>query len=180
MSRASYPKSADPASLGFSALEPADFLRCKTPPLPLPRAPAQRRPRPSPAGPGVLTPPLAHSFLLPGAPGALLGCIRLRFRALVCFLGAPAASDRLRGVTLGAILAPKMIIFDGFLRLLLRSLYLLVGVVFGAVFRFVFCLFWPRAKNTEDRNSTHPPCENLVFQGARPRRRSPEDDHKPL
>ena len=58
--------------------------------------------------------------------------------------------------------------------------YLLVGVVFGAVFRLVFCLFWPRAKNAEDRNSIHLPCENLVFQGARPRRRSPKDDNKPL
>ena len=58
--------------------------------------------------------------------------------------------------------------------------YLLVGVVFGGVFRFVFCLFSPRAKNGEDRNPTHSPRENLVFQGARPRRRSPKDDNKPL
>ena len=34
-------KSADPASLGFSALEPADFICYKTPPLPLPGAPSQ-------------------------------------------------------------------------------------------------------------------------------------------
>ena len=43
---------------------------------------------------------------------------------------------------------------------------------------FGFYVFWPRAKKTEERNPTHSPCENMFFQGARPRRRSPKDDNR--
>ena len=55
---------------------------------------------------------------------------------------------------------------------------LLFGAAFGAAFHFVFCVLWPRAKKAEERNSTHSPRENLFFQGARPRRRSPKDDNR--
>ena len=51
--------SADPASLGFSALEPADFICCKTPPHPRGSVSSPARP-----GPGVLVLLFCFSALL--------------------------------------------------------------------------------------------------------------------
>ena len=47
--------------------------------------------------------------------------------------------------------------------------------VFGDVF-FVFGRFGRARNKAEERNTAHPPRENLVFQGARPRRRRQQDE----
>ena len=49
---------------------------------------------------------------------------------------------------------------------------------FGAVFSSCFQCFWPRAKDAEGQKSTHPPSENLFFQGARLRRRRHKGDNR--
>ena len=75
-------------------------------------------------------------------------------------------------------MTPKMIMFSSFCDYCCVRFSLFCGAAFGAVFHIVFCVFCPRAKKAEERNSTHSPRENLFFQGARPRRRSPKDDNR--
>ena len=70
------------------------LLQLQNPSPTPPRGSGPARLKPSQAGPGVVVPSLVRPFLLPGAFGAFLGPINLRFRALVCFLGAPVVSER--------------------------------------------------------------------------------------
>ena len=51
-------------------------------------------------------------------------------------------------------------------------------LVFASLFQFYVCVFWPCAQKAERQNSTHPPSENVFFQGARLRWLCRKDDNR--
>ena len=102
----------------------------------------------------------------------------LRFRALLCFMRAPAASDRpldASGVDFGSHFGSKNVVFSSSFHMRFLSCCL---SVFPLPFLLYFCVCWPCAQKAERSNSTHPPSENVFFQGARLRRLCRKDDNR--
>ena len=130
-----------PSFAGFLGVRTHRLSLLQTPPLPLPRAPAQAVPSPA----------LAYS----PPPWLLLFCflalLALSWGRLVCVVvlwfaswvrrRPPIGLRRPPGSILGAILAPKMIIFDGLLWLFLRALFLAFWGCFRCCFSFRFLCF---------------------------------------
>ena len=131
----------------------------------------------SPGVPGVLVPPLAPFFWLPGALGAFLGPVSLRCRALVCFLGVPAASDRppeASGVDFGSHFGSKNVHFDGLLWLFLRALFLAFWGCFRCCFSFRFLCFVAAREQGRRAKFDTPSMRKPVFSRCAPAPAQPQ------